>query len=39
MPKVFEKECKVKVIQYGEHANTVSFFDALKEKISKLFKK
>ena len=39
MPKVFEKECKVKVIQYGEHAEAISFFDALKEKFSKIFKK
>jgi len=39
MPEVFEKGCKIKVIQYGEHSDdTVSFLN-LKNLIIGSFKK
>ena len=39
MPEVFQKDCKVKVIEYGENCSSFPLWDKLKEKVISLFKK
>lgn len=37
MPEVFKKNCKIKVIEYGEHYKSSPFWSALKTKIKSLW--
>ncbi len=39
MPDIFEKNCKVKLIEYGENCSSFPMWDKLKAKISTYFKK
>lgn len=38
MPEVFQKNCKVKVIEYGDNCNTEPFFTDLMEAVKRFFR-
>ncbi len=39
MPEIFSKDCKVKLIEYGDNCSSFPLWDSIKQKIAALFKK
>lgn len=39
MPEIFQKDCKLKVIEYGEDCSSFPLWDSIKERVMKYFNK